>query len=92
MADPTIMDWGKTTVKAKRFIGPIRSSNITALALLGGPLTGTTDNSINNTTKLSTSGGNTYSDAAVNTSLLSVDEQLKELQLKVNQIINALKA
>lgn len=64
-----------------------------AISSLAGSLTGTVDGTIADVAAiaLSTAGGNTYTDAvvnsAVNTAITSVNLQLKELQTKLNEAI-----
>lgn len=75
--------------------GLSQAANVAALA---GTLTGTTDGTLADVADIaiSTAGGNTYSDAAVNTAvnaaILSINLQLKELQTTLNAEIAALKA
>lgn len=61
------------------------------VAALTGSMTGTTDGAMADVTALSTAGGNTYSDSAVNLKIDMVNTNLKELQTKVNAILTALK-
>lgn len=63
-----------------------------AIADLGGTLTGTNDGSLADVAHVATSGGNTYSDAAVNAALDAVNGNAKELQAKVNAILAALRS
>jgi predicted RecA/RadA family phage recombinase len=69
-----------------------------AVADLGGTLTGTVDGALADVAAiaLSTAGGNTYSDAAVNTAvntaITSINLQLKEIQSKINVILARLRS
>lgn len=65
---------------------------------LAGTLTGTTDGTLADVADIaiSTSSGNTYADAAVNTAvntaIASVNLQLKELQTKLNALMDDLRS
>lgn len=67
----------------------------TAVADLAGTLTGTTDGTLANVAAIALSTSNTYSDSAVNTAvntaITSVNLQLKELQVKLNATLAALR-
>lgn len=63
------------------------SSPVTALA---GSMTGTVDGTIADVAAVSTAGGNTYADSAINTAITSINLQLKELQTKLNAVIAVL--
>lgn len=74
-------------------------TEIAALTTLGGTITGATANDTITAVAdiaISTSGGNTYSDSAVNTAvntaIASIENNFADLQAKVNAIIAALKA
>ncbi len=69
--------------------GLVQAANVAALA---GTLTGTVDGTIEDVAAVSTAGGNTYSDAAINTAITSINLQLKEIQTVLNAEIAALKA
>lgn len=62
-----------------------------AILDLGGTLTGTIDGDLADVAHVSTGGGNTYSDAAINTVIDEVNLQLKEIQAKVNSGLGALR-
>ncbi len=62
------------------------------VAALAGTLTGTTDGTLADVAAVSTAGGNTYADSAINTAITSVNLQLKELQTTINAILTSLKA
>jgi len=66
------------------------------VAPLSGTLTGTTDDTIEDVADIALSTSDTYSDAAVNSAvnaaILDVNLQLKELQVKQEEILDALVA
>ena len=59
----------------------------TAGAALTGTLTGTVDGAMEDVAAVSTAGGNTYADSAINTAITAVNLQLKELQTRLNQLV-----
>src|SRR4051812_46094329 len=63
-----------------------------AVAALTGTLTGSVDGAIADVSAVSTSGGNTYADSAINTAITSINLQHKEIQTTLNAVIAALKA
>lgn len=77
-------------------IGLAAGAAATSLTTLLGSLTGTIDGTIADVAAvaISSSGGNTYADSTVNTAVnvavTSINLQLKELQAKVNAIIDHL--
>lgn len=76
---------GDTTGKVA--LMPSGRANVAALA---GTLTGTVDGTLADVAAVSTAGGNTYADSAINTAITSINLQLKELQTKLNAVIAAL--
>lgn len=56
-------------------------------ATLTGTLTGSVNGAIADVAAVSTAGGNTYSDAAINAVVADVNVQLKELQTTLNAVI-----
>jgi len=68
--------------------GFAQAANVAALT---GTLTGTVDGALADVAAVSTAGGNTYSDAAINTAITAVNLQLKELQTKQAAILTSLK-
>lgn len=72
-----------------------RNSKIKALVNLGGTITGATANdTMTAVADIALSTSNTYTDAAVNgavnTAIASIENNLADLQAKVNAIIDAL--
>lgn len=61
------------------------------VAALTGTMTGTVTGGMVDVTALSTAGGNTYTDAAVNAKITLVNLQLKELQTEINLVLTAVK-
>ena len=59
------------------------------MTTLAGTLTGTIDGTIADVAAVSTAGGNTYSDAAINTAITSLNLQHKELQAVLNNVVNS---
>lgn len=90
MTDTTVIDYGKAKIKADKFIGTFSNTTVDALTALGGTLTGSTDGDLEDVAALSTS--DTYSDAAVNVAITSINLQLKELQKAYNDLLAALKS
>lgn len=70
-------------------VGEFRQAG--AVTNLAGSMTGSVDGTIADVAAVSTSGGNTYSDAAINAAITSVNLQLKELQAKLNAALAALR-
>src|SRR4051812_11951136 len=72
-------------------IGGTNDGNLPSLtataATVTGSLTGTTDGAIADVAAVSTSGGNTYADSAINTAITSINLQHKELQVALNAVI-----
>lgn len=72
-------------------IGGTNNSDIPTLtataATLAGTLTGSADGTIADVAAVSTAGGNTYADSAINTAITSVNLQLKELQTILNAVV-----
>lgn len=68
---------------------PTQAGNVAQLA---GTLTGTVDGTITDVAAVSTAGGNTYADSAINTAITSINLQHKELQTTLNAVLSALKA
>lgn len=62
-----------------------------AVANLAGTMTGSVDGTIADVAAVSTAGGNTYADSAINTAITSVNLQLKELQTKLNALLAELR-
>ncbi len=85
-----IADFTGNIIRADGFDGPVTNSDVEALTALGGTLTGTVDGDLADVAALSTS--DTYTDAAVNVAITSINLQLKELQTKINAIIAAIQA
>jgi hypothetical protein len=56
-------------------------------AALTGTLTGTTDGAMVDIAAMSTAGGNTYSDAAVNVAITAINLQNKEMQVMINKLV-----
>lgn len=77
-----------------RFIAQNADLGGDAVAVLTGTLTGTTDDVMEDVADIAISEGDTYTDAAVNTAvnaaILKMNLQLKELQVKQNELIAAL--
>lgn len=86
----TVIDLTGNTVKASGFDGPISNSDVSGLDALGGTLTGTTDGDLADVADVTTSGGNTYSDATLNGVIADINTQLKELQTAYNALLSAL--
>jgi hypothetical protein len=63
---------------------------IDAIAALTGTL-GTANDAMEAVTALSTAGGNTYTDAAVNAKLTIITNNFADVQAKLNAVIAALK-
>lgn len=65
-----------------------------AVADLTGTLTGTTDDVMEDVADIALSESDTYTDAAVNAAvnaaILTMNLQLKELQVKINELVTAL--
>ncbi len=74
----------------------LTASQAANVAALTGSLTGTTTGVMSDVSDLALSTSDTYSDAAVNTAInakiLALNLQLKELQVKLNEEIAALKS
>lgn len=89
--DPTDLTENSTTIGGSND-GDIPDLTATA-ATVTGTLTGTTDGALADVAAIaiSTSGGNTYADSAVNTAvntaITSINLQLKELQVALNKVI-----
>lgn len=77
--------------EASGAIGGTNNSDIPSLtataATVAGTLTGSADGTIADIAAVSTAGGNTYADAAINTAITSANLQLKELQVMLNAVI-----
>lgn len=69
--------------------GPIAQQ--AAEADIAGTLTGSADGTIADVAAVSTAGGNTYADSAINTAITSINLQHKELQVKINAILAKLR-
>lgn len=82
---------GATTgyVKLNAGASNARAATVAALA---GSLTGTVDGTLEDVAAVSTAGGNTYADSAINTAITAINLQLKELQTTLNATIASLKA
>ncbi len=70
---------------------PSELSQAAVVAELAGTLTGTVDGTLADVAAVSTAGGNTYADSAINTAITAINLQLKELQTTQNAVIAALK-
>ena len=87
----TVIDLTGNVVKADAFDGPIGDATVQALSPLGGTLTGSTDGTLADVAAVSTAGGNTYADSAINTAITAINLQIKELQVAHNAMLAALK-
>ena len=72
-------------------VNAVLAKNFAALALLTDNTTGTADGTLEAMDDLSTSDGNTYSDAAVNAVLAKIRNNFADLAAKVNAIAALLK-
>lgn len=70
-------------------LGTARNAALADVTTLAGTLTGTIDGTIADVAAVSTSGGNTYADSAINTAITSINLQMKELQAVLNNVVNS---
>lgn len=70
---------------------PLNLSQAANVLALTGTLTGTTDGALVDIAAVSTAGGNTYADSAINTAITAINLQLKELHVKQTAVLTALK-
>lgn len=86
---------GDTSMDVKLILGmdndPGALNQAAFVAALAGSLTGSVDGTIADVAAVSTAGGNTYSDAAINTAIASVNLQLKEIQTVLNATLASIK-
>lgn len=87
----------KSLIDAVESSIPATKPEVVALVALGGTITGATANdTMTAVADIALSTSNTYTDAAVNdavnTAIASIENNLADLQAKVNAIIAALKA
>ena len=73
-------------------LGTARLAALADVTALAGTLTGTIDGTIDDVAAVSTAGGNTYADSAINTAITSVNLQHKELQAVLNNTVAKLNA
>ena len=70
-------------------LGTARNAALADVTTLAGTRTGTIDGTIADAAAVSTSGGNTYADSAINTAITSINLQMKELQAVLNNVVNS---
>lgn len=90
-------EYDKALIAALTQANPSTKTEVVALVALGGTITGATANdTMTAVADIALSTSNTYTDAAVNaavnTAIASIENNLADLQAKVNAIIAALKA